>query len=104
MRNLANCFLVAAKKKGFSKACISGLTFYSCITQFMESRTTVRDKPKPGGPLSWGWGEGVGERPAKAVTPIMVANVEVSVNKDRRVTLQEVVNQFSISRVSVHPI
>ena len=36
----------------------------------------MRDKPRPG-------------RPALAVTPVVLANVEVFVNKDRRVTLQE---------------
>ena len=30
----------------------------------------------------------------------MVANVEAFVNKDRRVTLQEVANKFSISKTS----
>ena len=39
-----------------------------------EGRTSVRDKPRLG-------------RPAEAVTP---TNVEVFVNKDQRVTLQEV--------------
>ena len=41
-------------------------------------------------------------RPAEAVTPTMVTNVFV--NKDRRVTLQEVANQFSICKVLAHQI
>ena len=45
----------------------------------------MRDKPRPG-------------RPAEAVTPTMVVNVEVFVNKDHRVTLQEVANQLSIGK------
>ena len=40
----------------------------------------------------------------EAVTPTMVANVEVFVDKDLRVTLQEVANQFRISKVSAHQI
>ena len=51
----------------------------------------MRDKPRPG-------------RPAKAVTPIMVANVQVVVNKDHLVALQEVAYQFSISKASAHQI
>ena len=39
-----------------------------------------------------------------AVTPTMVVNVEVLVNRDHRVTLQEVANQFSISKASAHKI
>ena len=42
--------------------------------------------------------------PAEAVTPTMVANVEVFVNKDCRVTLQEVASQFSIGKALVHQI
>ena len=34
----------------------------------------------------------------------MVANIEVFVNKDRRVTLQEVADQFSIRKVLAHQI
>ena len=34
----------------------------------------------------------------------MVAKVEVFVNKDRRVTLQKVANQFSIGKAWAHPI
>ena len=51
----------------------------------------MMDKPRPG-------------RPTEAVTPTMVANVEVFVNKDRRVTLQEIANQFSIGKVLAHQI
>ena len=40
-------------------------------------------KPRPG-------------RPPEAMIPTMVANVEIFANKDRRVTLQEVANEFSI--------
>ena len=36
--------------------------------------------------------------------PTMVANVEVFVNKDRRVTLQETANQFSIGKASAYQI
>ena len=43
-------------------------------------------------------------RPTEAVTPKMVANVEVFVNKDHRVTLQEVANQFSIGKALAHQI
>ena len=39
--------------------------------------TGVRDKPRPG-------------RPAEAVTPTIVANIRNFINKDRRVTLQEI--------------
>ena len=49
----------------------------------------MRDKPRPG-------------RPSKAVTPTVVANVEVFVNKYSRVMLQEVANQFSIWIASLH--
>ena len=51
----------------------------------MEGRTNVRDKPRPG-------------RPTEAVTPTMVVNLEVFVKKEHRVTLQEVVNQFSTGK------
>ena len=61
-------------RKVFSKACISGSTFYSCISQFRDGRTRVRDKSRPG-------------RPAEAVTSTMVENVEVLVNKDHSMTL-----------------
>ena len=51
----------------------------------------MRDKPRPG-------------RPTKAMTLTMMANVKVFVNKDCRVTLQEVANQFSIGKASAHQI
>ena len=35
-------------------------------------------------------------RPAEAVTPTMVANVEVCVNKNRRGTLQEVATSLAL--------
>ena len=38
-------------------------TFYSWVSQLCKNRTSVKDKPRP-------------ERPAEAVTPTMVANVE----------------------------
>ena len=41
-------------------------------------------------------------RPAEAVTSTMVAHVEGFVNKDRRVTLQEVFNQFCIGKASAY--
>ena len=43
-------------------------------------------------------------RPAEAVIPTMVANVEAFVNKDRRVTLEEVANKLSIGKASAHKI
>ena len=49
----------------------------------------MRDKPRPG-------------RPAETVNPTLVANVEVFVNKDRRVTLQNIADQFSTGKASVH--
>ena len=61
--------------------------FYSWVSQFEEGRTSIRDKPRPG-------------RPAVAVTPTVVANVEVFVNKGCRVTLLTVANQFSILKAS----
>ena len=42
--------------------------------------------------------------PAEAVTPTIVVNVEIFVNKDRSVTLQEVANQFSSSKASAYQI
>ena len=51
------------------------------LSQFREGRTGIRDKPG---------------RLAEAVTPSIVVNVEVFVNKDRRVTLLESANQFNI--------
>ena len=57
----------------------------------MEDRKSVSDKPRLG-------------RPTEAATPTMVANVEGFVNKDRRVTLQEVAKQFRISKASAHEI
>ena len=50
----------------------------------------MRDNPRTG-------------RPAEAVTPTMLTNVEVFFNKDRRMTLREVANRFSIRKVSVQP-
>ena len=41
--------------------------------------------------------------PAEAVTPTVLANVEVFV-KDRRMALQEVASQFSIRKASAHQI
>ena len=49
----------------------------------------MRDNPRPG-------------RPAEAVTPTVVANVEVFVNKVHRMILQEAANQFSIGKASAH--
>ena len=85
------CHSFQRLQKSFSEACVYRLTFYSWISQFREDRTSVRPKSRPG-------------RPAEAVTPTMLANVEVFVNKDRRVTLQEVANQFSIGKASAHQI
>ena len=47
----------------------------------------MKDKPRPG-------------RLAEAVTHTMVANFDVIANKDRRVTLLDVANQFSIGKAS----
>ena len=49
--------------------------------------TCMRDKSRPG-------------TPAEAVIPTMVANVEVFVNKNYRLTLQDVANQFCIGKAS----
>ena len=43
-------------------------------------------------------------RPAEAVTPRLKTNFEVFVNKDCRVTLQEVAYQFSFGKASAHQI
>ena len=53
----------------------------------------MRYKPRP-------W------RPAKTVTPIMVANIEgfFFFTKDRVVTLQEVANQSSVNKVTAYQI
>ena len=71
---LQPCHIFQSLQKSFSKACISSSTFYSWVSQFREGRTSMRDKPRPG-------------RPAETVTPSVVANVEVFVNKDGRVAL-----------------
>ena len=47
----------------------------------------MRDMPWPG-------------RPAEPLTPTMVANFEVFVNIDRKVTLQEIAYQFIIGKAS----
>ena len=73
MKNLATFF----------KGCRGVYNLNSWVSQFREGRTSVRDKPRP-------------RRPAEAVTPTIVANVEVLVNKNCRVTLQKVANQLSI--------
>ena len=57
----------------------------------MEDSTSVRDKPRPG-------------RPAEAVAPTMVTNVQGFVNKDSRMPLQEVAYQFSIGKASTRKI
>ena len=41
-------------------------------------------------------------RPAKAVTPTMLVNVEVFINKDNRLTLLEVANQLSIGKAPTY--
>ena len=51
----------------------------------------MRDKPRPG-------------RPTEAVTPTVMANVEVFVNKGCRVTLLTVANQFSILKATADQI
>ena len=53
-------------QKSFSNACICQSTFYSWVSQLREGRTSMRDKHRSG-------------RPAEAVTPTMVGNVEVLV-------------------------
>ena len=42
------CHSFQKLQKGFSKACISHSTFCSCVSQFREGRTSVRDKPRRG--------------------------------------------------------
>ena len=84
------CHIFQRLQQILSKACISRSTFNSWILQFREDKTSVREKPWPGG-VGTGWVVGT-----EAVPPTMVANVEIFVNKDRRVTLQKVANQLSI--------
>ena len=48
----------------------------------------MKDKPRPG-------------RPTETVIPKMMANGEVLVKRDSKVTLQEVANQLSIGKASV---
>jgi hypothetical protein len=82
------CNIFQRLKKRFSEKCVSRSIFYnlvSQISQFREGRTSVCDRPRTG-------------RSAEAVTPTMVANVKAFVNKNRRVTLEEVANKFSIGR------
>jgi transposase len=64
------CHIFQRLKKGFSDKCVSRSTFYNCVSQFREGRTSVCDRPRTG-------------RPAEAVTPKMVANVIPFVNKNR---------------------
>jgi hypothetical protein len=59
------------------------ITFNLLQLGFVKGKTSVCDRPRTG-------------RLAEAVTPIMVANVKAFVNKNRRVTLEEVANKFSI--------
>ena len=75
-----------AAKIFFLKACISRASFCSWL-KFIEGRTSVRNKPRPG-------------RPTEAVTPTTLANLDIYVNKDHSTTLKEVANQFSICKVS----
>ena len=79
------------KKKITTKACIVRSTFCSLVTQFRMGRTSVRNNLWPG-------------CPDEAVNLTMVANVEVFVNKDRRVTLHGVTDQLSIGKPSEHQI
>ena len=78
-------------QKSVSKACVFRLTFSNCVSQFREDMTSVRVNPRSG-------------RPAEAVTPTMVVNIVVIVDKDRRVILQEVTNWFSIGKTSAQKI
>ena len=57
-------------QKSFSKACISRSTFYCWVSQFRSRQDKCEGQASTG-------------RPAEAVTPTMVANVEVFINKDR---------------------
>ena len=75
LENEKPCHILQRLQKTFSEARISRSTFYSWVSQFRERRTSVWDKPRP-------------RRLDEAVTPTLVANVEMFVNKDRRVTLQ----------------
>ena len=90
MKNLATFFFQMLQKSS-SKICISRSTFYSLVSQFVEDSTSVRDKPRSG-------------RPAEAVTPTMVTNVQGFVNKDSRMPLQEEAYQFSIGKASTRKI
>jgi histone-lysine N-methyltransferase SETMAR len=74
-----------AGKKYKTRAALIRSTFYNWVSQFREGRTSVFDRRRTG-------------RPAEAVTPTMVANVKAFVKKNRRVTLEEVANKFSIGK------
>ena len=80
------CHIFQRLKKRFSDKCVSHSIFYNWVSQFREGRTSVCDRPRTG-------------RPAEAV-----ANVKAFVNKNRRVTLEEVANKFSIGKASAHKI
>ena len=84
MKNLA-IFSKIAESIFKAKSMQSCSALQSWVSQFREGKTSMRDKPRP-------------ERPAEAVTPTMMASVEVFV------TLQEVANHFRIGKVLVHQI
>ena len=77
---VADCFLEPAHP-------VQSFLVWFLLLQSREDRASLRYKPTP-------W------RPAEAVIPTMVATVEGFVNKDRKVKLQEVTNQFSIGKAS----
>lgn len=64
-------------------------TTFCLVSQFREGRTSVCDRIRT-------------EWPAKTVTANVVANVESLVNKNCRVTLDDVANKFSINMASEH--
>ena len=64
------CHIFKGCRKVFLKPTYPFSIFYSWVSHYSEDKTSARDKPRSG-------------RPAEAVTPTMVANVEGFVTKDR---------------------
>ena len=65
--------------------------FFFWVLQFRDGRISVRDMPWPG-------------RLSEAVSPTVVAYVAVFINKDSRMTLQEVAIKLSICKASAYQI
>lgn len=84
-------FILNRLQNRFRDSCMSRSAFYSWVARFRDGRNDVHNRHGRG-------------RPACIVTPQMVKNVESYIMKDRRVTLQEVANRFSISKGSVFKI